>query len=71
MNIIRNDEKHVRDTVADKKLEGIVTETIHDVLLARNNLMLEAVIAAFMDTCTPEETAAILEEHAKLLREYG
>jgi len=55
----------------EKKLEGIVTETVHEVLLARNNLMLEAVIAAFMDTSTPEETAAILEEHASQLREYG
>jgi hypothetical protein len=33
--------------------------------------MLEAVIAAYMDTSTPEETAAILEEHARQLREYG
>jgi hypothetical protein len=32
---------------------------------------LEAVIAAYMDTSTPEETAAILEKHARQLREYG
>jgi hypothetical protein len=55
----------------DKKLEGIVSETVHEVLIARNNLMLEAVIAAYMDTSTPEETAVILEEHARQLREYG
>lgn len=55
----------------DKKLEGIVTETVHEVLIARNNLMLEAVIAAYMDTSTPEETAAILEEHARQLRDFG
>jgi|21_taG_2_1085346.scaffolds.fasta_scaffold129580_2 hypothetical protein len=57
--------------MSDKKLEGIVTETVHDVLIARNNLMLEAVIAAYMDTSTPEETAEILEEHARQLREHG
>jgi hypothetical protein len=55
----------------DKKLEGIVDETVHEVLIARNNLMLEAVIAAYMDTSTPEETAAILEEHARQLRDFG
>jgi hypothetical protein len=55
----------------DKKLEGIVSEAVHEVLIARNNLMLEAVIAAYMDTSTPEETAEILEEHARQLREYG
>lgn len=57
--------------MSDKKLEGIVSEAVHEVLMARNNLMLEAVIAAYMDTSTPEETAAILEEHARQLREYG
>ena len=57
--------------MSDKKLKGIVTETVHDVLIARNNLMLEAVIAAYMDTSTPEETAEILEEHARQLREHG
>lgn len=57
--------------MSDKKLEGIVSETVHEVLIARNNLMLEAVIAAYMDTSTPEEAAAILEEHARQLREYG
>jgi hypothetical protein len=58
----------------DKKLEGIkgiTDETVHEVLIARNNLMFEAVIAAYMDTSTPEETAKILEEHARQLREYG
>lgn len=54
-----------------KEIEGITTETVHEVLIARNNLMLEAVIAAYMDTSTPEETAKILEEHARQLREYG
>ena len=54
-----------------KDIEGIVSEAVHEVLIARNNLMLEAVIAAYMDTSTPEETAEILEEHARQLREYG
>ena len=57
--------------MSEKKLEGIVSEAVHEVLIARNNLMLEAVIAAYMDTSTPEETAEILEEHARQLREYG
>lgn len=54
-----------------KDIEGITTEAVHEVLIARNNLMLEAVIAAYMDTSTPEETAVILEKHARQLREYG
>lgn len=37
---------------------------------ARNMLMLEAVISAFMDTHNAQETAQILREQADILEQY-
>jgi hypothetical protein len=40
-------------------------------ITSRNFLFLECAISAFMDTHTPEETAAILRDHAEQLEAYG
>lgn len=40
-------------------------------ITARNFVFLECAISAFMDSHTPEETAAILREHADQLEAYG
>lgn len=38
---------------------------------ARNMIMLEAVIAAFMDSDTPQDVATILREQADMLENFG
>lgn len=54
-----------------KALDEIAEKAINNHLRQRNNLMLEAVISAYLDTDSPEEVAAILREQAKLLEEWG
>lgn len=53
-----------------KALNKIANKTQAKVWRARNMIMLEAVIAAFMDTDSPEEVATILREQADMLVEY-
>ncbi|WPM80904.1 hypothetical protein R5W60_05525 [Brucella pseudintermedia] len=54
-----------------KALNDIANKSTIKVWRARNMIMLEAVIAAFMDTDSPEEVAYILREQAKMLEDYG
>lgn len=53
-----------------KALNEIANKTQVKVWRARNMIMLEAVIAAFMDTDNPEEVATILRAQADMLEEY-
>ncbi len=52
-------------------LDAIAEAATKNHFHARNMLMLEAVIAAFMDTGSPAEVAFILREQAKMLEEHG
>lgn len=54
-----------------KALNEIANKSTIKVWRARNMIMLEAVIAAFMDTDSPAEVAYILREQAKMLEEHG
>ncbi|QTN02430.1 hypothetical protein GTN27_04275 [Ochrobactrum sp. EEELCW01] len=53
-----------------KALNDIANKSTIKVWRTRNMIMLEAVIAAFMDTDSPEEVAFILREQAKILEEH-
>ncbi|MGI8390528.1 hypothetical protein [Brucella anthropi] len=54
-----------------KALNKIANKTQVKVWRARNMIMLEAVIAAFMDTDSPEEVATILRAQADMLENFG
>lgn len=54
-----------------KALNEIANKTTIKVWRTRNMIMLEAVIAAFMDTDSPEEVATILRAQAGMLEEHG
>ena len=54
-----------------KALDEIAEKAATAHLRQRNNLMLEAVISAYLDTDTPEEVAAILRVQADLGEEWG
>lgn len=54
-----------------KALNKIANKTQVKVWRARNMIMLEAVIAAFMDTDSPEEVATILRAQADMLVDFG
>ena len=54
-----------------KALNEIANKPTIKVWRTRNMIMLEAVIAAFMDTDSPAEVAFILREQAKMLEEHG
>lgn len=54
-----------------KALNDIADKSMESHLRQRNNLMLEAVISAYLDTDTPEDVAAILRVQADLLEEWG
>ncbi|KAB2684463.1 hypothetical protein F9K82_22745 [Brucella pseudogrignonensis] len=53
-----------------EKLDLIAEKARLRHLKARNLLILEAAIAALLDTETPHEAAAILREHADILVRY-
>ena len=53
-----------------KKLGEQSERSTMKMLDARNLLMLEAVVSAFLDVHTPEETAEILRDFATQLEEY-
>lgn len=54
-----------------KALNALAEETQIKIWRARNMLFLEATIAGFMDTNTPQEVARILREHAQQLEDFG
>ncbi|KAF1041652.1 hypothetical protein [Xylophilus sp.] len=54
-----------------KALDDIAIKSTVAVWRARNMIMLEAVIAAFMDSDTPQDVAQILREQADQLEEFG
>lgn len=54
-----------------KALNDIANKSTIKVWRARNMIMLEAVISAFMDTDSPSEVAYILREQADMLEEHG
>jgi len=54
-----------------KALNKIANKTQVKVWRTRNMIMLEAVIAAFMDTDSPEEVATILRAQADMLLDFG
>ncbi|MDQ4681874.1 hypothetical protein [Stenotrophomonas maltophilia group sp. RNC7] len=54
-----------------KALNDIANKSTIKVWRTRNMIMLEAVIAAFMDTDSPEEVATILRAQADMLLDFG
>ncbi|PWL16556.1 hypothetical protein DKP76_16370 [Falsochrobactrum shanghaiense] len=56
--------------MSQEKLDLIAERARIRHLKARNLLILEAAIAALLDTETPQEAATILREHADLLVQY-
>lgn len=53
-----------------RALDEDIKAKVNDILDRRNKLLMEACIAAFLDTRTPEETAVILREFADQLETY-
>lgn len=54
-----------------KALNDMANKSTIKVWRARNMIMLEAVISAFMDSDTPQAVAQILREQADQLEEFG
>lgn len=54
-----------------KALNEIANKSTIKVWRTRNMIMLEAVIAAFMNTDSPEEVATILRAQADMLENFG